>query len=57
MDRVFGSGNGKLAVEKLRLRDARELDLPEIVEIYNSTIPSRMVSAGTEPVTVKQRTG
>ena len=44
-------------MDKLRLRDARESDLPEIVEIYNSTIPSRMVSADTEPVTVEQRRG
>ena len=30
-------------------------DLPQIVEIYNSTIPSRMVTADTEPVSVKSR--
>ena len=46
-----------MPVDKLRVRDARESDLPEIVEIYNSTIPSRMVSADTEPVTVEQRRG
>jgi len=57
MGRVFGSGNRRLPVDKRRVRDAREFDLPEIVEIYNSTIPSRMVSADTEPVTVEQRTG
>ncbi len=44
-------------MDKLRLRDARESDLVEIVAIYNSTIPSRMVSADTEPVTTEQRTG
>ena len=44
-------------MDKLRVRDARESDLPEIVEIYNSTLPSRMVSADTEPVTVEQRRG
>ena len=44
-------------MDKLHTRDARESDLPEIVEIYNSVIPSRMVSADTEPVTVEQRTG
>ena len=37
------------------LRDATLEDLAAIVEIYNSTIPSRMVSADTEPVTVEQR--
>jgi phosphinothricin acetyltransferase len=30
-------------------------DLPEIVEIYNSTIASRMVTADTEPVTVADK--
>lgn len=30
-------------------------DLPQIVEIYNSTIPSRMVTADTEPVSVESR--
>lgn len=44
-------------MDKLHMRDARESDLPEIVEIYNSTIPSRMVSADIEPVAVEQRIG
>jgi L-amino acid N-acyltransferase YncA len=30
-------------------------DLEDIVSIYNSTIPSRMVTADTEPVTVESR--
>ena len=30
-------------------------DLPGIVEIYNSTVPSRMVTADTEPVSVASR--
>ena len=30
-------------------------DLPAIVDIYNSTIPSRMVTADTAPVTVESR--
>jgi L-amino acid N-acyltransferase YncA len=54
---ISGSGIERLPVDKLRVRDARESDLPEIVEIYNSTIPSRIVSADTEPVTVEQRRG
>jgi len=54
---ISGSGIERLPVDKLRVRDARESDLPEIFEIYNSTIPSRMVSADTEPVTVEQRRG
>ncbi len=36
-------------------RDATIQDLPEIVAIYNATIPSRMVTADTEPVTVESR--
>ncbi len=37
------------------LRLATSDDLPGIVAIYNSTIPSRMVTADTEPVTVASR--
>lgn len=37
------------------LRDATAADLATIVEIYNSTIASRMVTADLEPVTVAQR--
>ena len=40
----------------MNIRDAVAADLPAIVEIYNSTIPSRVVSADTEPVSVEQRT-
>ena len=39
----------------MRVRDATPEDLAAIVEIYNSTIPSRIVSADTEPVSVEQR--
>jgi L-amino acid N-acyltransferase YncA len=39
----------------VRMRDATLQDLASIVEIYNSTIPSRIVSADTEPVSVEQR--
>jgi|SRR6478736_9919787 len=35
--------------------DATLNDLPKIVEIYNSTVASRMVTADTEPVTVDSR--
>ena len=37
------------------IRDALPADLPAIVAIYNSTIPSRMVTAELEPVTVESR--
>jgi len=39
----------------LNYRDAVQDDLARIVEIYNSTIPTRMVTADTEPVTVESR--
>lgn len=40
---------------ELRFRTAAIEDLGIIVEIYNSTIASRMVTADTEPVTVESR--
>ena len=39
----------------MNLRDARETDLPAIVEIYNAAIPSRLATADTEPVSVESR--
>lgn len=39
----------------LTLRLATEADLPAIVDIYNSIIPGRMVTADLEPVTVEMR--
>lgn len=36
-------------------RIARPNDLPAIVAIYNSTVPSRQVTADTEPVSVESR--
>jgi phosphinothricin acetyltransferase len=40
---------------EIEMRDATLEDLPMIVEIYNSTVPGGMVTADTEPVTVKSR--
>ena len=37
------------------IRDAVEADLPFIVEIYNATVPARMVTAELEPTTVEAR--
>ncbi len=37
------------------LRHALPADLPRIVAIYNASIPGRMATADTEPVTVAQR--
>ncbi len=39
----------------IEIRDAVEVDLSAIVEIYNSTVPTRMVTADTEPVSVESR--
>lgn len=36
-------------------RPACLADLPHIVEIYNSTIPSRLVTSDLEPITVESR--
>lgn len=37
------------------IEDARPSDLAEIVEIYNSTVAGRMVTADLEPVSVQDR--
>jgi len=39
----------------IKVRDAVESDLATIVSIYNSTIPGRMVTADTEPVSINDR--
>jgi L-amino acid N-acyltransferase YncA len=39
----------------LQYRDAVIADLPRIVEIYNSIVAGRMVTADTEPVNVESR--
>jgi len=39
----------------LTYRDATIDDLTRIVDIYNSTVPTRMVTADTEPVSVESR--
>jgi L-amino acid N-acyltransferase YncA len=39
----------------MNVRAATELDLPAIVEIYNASIPGRMATADTEPVSVESR--
>ncbi len=44
-----------MMLDRVQIEYARIEDLPRIVEIYNSTIESRMVTADLEPVTVEQR--
>ncbi len=41
--------------EEYTIRDAEIKDMPIIIDIYNSTIPSRMVTADLEPVSVESR--
>ena len=48
-----GTGNAGGTLHGLRLATAA--DLPAIVAIYNATIPSRLVTADLEPVTVASR--
>lgn len=44
-----------LPPDMITYRDAIIDDLTEIVRIYNSTVPGRMVTADTEPVSVKSK--
>ncbi|MGF1535845.1 MAG: GNAT family N-acetyltransferase [Elainellaceae cyanobacterium] len=46
-----------LLQEKTLIRNATVADLPAIVNIYNSTIPSRRVTGDIQPVTVESRRG
>ena len=39
----------------MNIRSAKEVDLKDIVEIYNQSIPSRLATADTEPITVESR--
>ncbi|MBM7652945.1 GNAT family N-acetyltransferase [Neobacillus cucumis] len=41
--------------ENFTIRDADKKEMPVIVDIYNSTIAGRMVTADLEPVTVESR--
>jgi phosphinothricin acetyltransferase len=55
---VVTSGNRRsqtAATEQIIIRDAIEADLPTIIDIYNATVPTRMVTAELEPTTVEAR--
>jgi L-amino acid N-acyltransferase YncA len=45
----------ELLQNEIVVRDAIPADWERIVAIYNSTVPSRLVTADTEPVTVESR--
>lgn len=42
-------------MNRITFRIARQEDLAGIVQIYNATVPSRIVTADTEPVSVESR--
>ncbi|MEH7094291.1 GNAT family N-acetyltransferase [Neobacillus vireti] len=41
--------------EAISIRDAEKKDMPTIIDIYNTTISGRMVTADLEPVSVENR--
>ena len=41
--------------ERIKIRDARDSDLPAIIEIYNAAIATRIATAQMEPVTIEER--
>jgi len=43
------------ATAGFKIRDALESDLPVIIDIFNATVPTRMVTAELEPTTVAAR--
>lgn len=45
----------ELTMTDLIYRNANKSDLKRIIDIYNSTISSRMITADTEPVSVESR--
>ena len=44
-----------VVANKITIRDALESDLPAIIDIYNATVPTRMVTAELEPTMVEAR--
>jgi L-amino acid N-acyltransferase YncA len=43
------------AKSEMKIRDARETDLPAIIKIYNAAIATRISTAQLDPVTVQER--
>jgi phosphinothricin acetyltransferase len=39
----------------MNIRDAAPADLPRMIEIYNASIPTRLSTADTEPITAQSR--
>ena len=47
--------SGTAAIDKMKIRDAVETDLPAIIDIYNAAIATRIATAQLEPVTLEER--
>jgi L-amino acid N-acyltransferase YncA len=47
--------HNEAAAADMIIRDALDADLPVIIDIYNATVPTRMVTAELEPTTVEAR--
>ncbi|MEP7015445.1 MAG: N-acetyltransferase family protein [Verrucomicrobiota bacterium] len=45
------------AEAKIKIRDAVDVDLPAIIDIYNAAIATRISTAQLEPVTIEKRHG
>src|SRR5437899_10827126 len=43
--------------EEMKIRDAVECELPEIIKIYNAAVATRVATAQLEPVTLEERRG
>ncbi|SFC01339.1 phosphinothricin acetyltransferase [Bacillus sp. OV322] len=54
-DIVTKKGTGTIMTKSIFFKEAALEDLPAIVDIYNSTIASRMVTADTSPITIESR--
>jgi L-amino acid N-acyltransferase YncA len=50
-----GPWSAPAAPANIIIRDALESDLPAIIDIYNATVPTRIVTAELEPTTVEGR--
>src|SRR5437868_10660228 len=44
-----------MSTNEMIIRDAVETDLPAIIDIYNATVPTRVVTAELEPTTIEAR--
>ncbi|HEV2965826.1 MAG TPA: GNAT family N-acetyltransferase [Chthoniobacterales bacterium] len=45
----------RAVIGEMKIRDAREADLPAIIKIYNAAIATRISTAQLEPVTLEER--